>query len=49
MAQTLFQHDPFASTDSKDHWIVADKGATYVTMLDPVRYESLQQDLPTPS
>ncbi|MFC6768844.1 hypothetical protein [Natrinema soli] len=49
VAHTLFEHEPVASTDSEGHWIVAYEGTTYVAMLDPVRYESLQRDLPTPS
>jgi hypothetical protein len=49
VAQTLFEHEPVASTDSEGHWIVAYEGATYVAMLDLVRYESLQRDFPTPS
>jgi len=43
VAQTLFEHEPVASTDSEGHWIVAYEGATYVAMLDLARYESLQR------
>ncbi|PGF13897.1 hypothetical protein CP556_22670 [Natrinema sp. CBA1119] len=49
MAQTLFEHEPVASTDGKGHWIVVYEGTTYVAMLDLVQYGSLRRDMPTSS
>lgn len=46
VARTFFEHEPLASTGDEAHWIVAYEGTTYVAMIDPVRYESLREDVP---
>lgn len=46
VARTFFAHDPLASDGDEAHWIATYEGATYVAMIDPVRWTALRRDLP---